>query len=466
MVLLVLLLLPLVAAEFLTTVTDGDASNLPALCQEETVISCTLVTLHLDCLTNATIKVMDAELAFKDQPGEDTFTYASEGAEATFTVDWDLGVVWGHAELADGRDFILEPAGESCAGCHVVIEEDMAAFPMDHAAPPPPGLMTRQTDTAWNKKAAALLAKGIKDKTTMVTYTIKVYYTPEVKKANKDVPTMVNNIIATTNQGYINSKIPIRLKLHCLEVTTKTEAQGMNNIDTFSEHKGSMAKLRGSADTAALLIQKVGQWCGVGYVQPGDQKVKVANLPFTTASVTVVSCGLGTYTFGHEVSHNMGNTHDKYADAKSSSTPNKPAYAKGFHIPGTDYRTIMAYPYGEKFAKTVNYYSNPNLKFKKVAMGDKKEADASRMITEIRFALAGLGDESTKCATTIKPTASTTKPTKTTTAKATTAKTTTVKATTAKTTTVKATTAKPAATTTGEYGGGDYYGGGGYDFYG
>merc|ERR1719427_2211456 len=445
-----LLLLPLVSAEFLTTVTDGDTSNLPALCQEETVISCTLVTLRLDCLTNATMKVMEVELAFMDQPGGDTFTFASEeGSEATFTVDRELGVVWGHAGLADGREFILEPAGESCPGCHVLIEENTAAFPMDHAAPPPPALSARQSDPAWNTKAAALLAKGIKDKTTVVTYTIKVYYTPEVKKANKDVPTMVNNIIATTNQGYINSKIPIRLKLHCLELTTKTEAQGMNNIDTFSEHKGSMAKLRGSADTAALLIQRNSQWCGVGYVQPGDQKVKVANLPFTTASVTVVSCGLGTYTFGHEVSHNMGNTHDKHADAKSSSTPNKPAYAKGFHIPGTDFRTIMAYPYNGKFAKTVNYYSNPNLKFKNVAMGDRKEADASRMITEIRFALAGLGDESTKCATTIKPTATTARPTKTTTAKATTA-----------------TTAKPAATTTGDNGGGDYYGGGGYDYYG
>ena len=262
-----LLLLPLVSAEFLTVVTDGDSSSLPLLCEEQTVISCSLVTLDLASLTEATIQLMGEELAFLDQPGQDTFTFVSEeGAEATFTVDKELGVVWGHAELADGRDFILEPASDSCEGCHVLIEEDLALFPLDHAAPPPPGLLERQS-TAWGEKAVSLLAKGVKDKKTVVTYTIKVYYTPEVKKANKDVATMVNNIIATTNQGYINSKIPIRVKLHCLELTAKSEAQGMNSIDTFSEHKGSMAKLRGSADAAALLklllIQKNDQWRGL-----------------------------------------------------------------------------------------------------------------------------------------------------------------------------------------------------------
>jgi len=402
-VLPLLLLLPLVSSEFLT-ITEGNTSALPALCKESTVISCSLVTLDLTSLSNATIQVAGAVLAALDQPGEDTFTFSSEeGAEATFTVDRELGVVWGHAALADGRDFILEPVSESCAGCHVLIEEDRSAFPRDHMVNPPTGLRMRLAGTDWDSKALELLAKGTKDKTTIVTYTIKVYYTPEVMKANKDVPTMVNNIIATTNQGYINSKIPIRLKLHCLEMTKKSEAQGMNDINIFSEHKGSVTELRGSADTAALLIQKNDQWCGVAFVEQGDQEMKVQMLPYFAVSVTVVSCGLGTYTFGHEVSHNMGNTHDKITD-KAASTVNKPGYAKGYHLPGTNFRTIMAYPVYtytgvEKFAKNINYYSNPMLKFKNVAMGKKGEANASRMISEIRFALAGVGDESEKCPT-------------------------------------------------------------------
>jgi len=462
-VLPLLLLLPLASSEFLTNVTDGDTSAFPALCQESTVISCSLVTLDLASLHDSTIRVAGAVLTFLDNPGKDTFTFTEEGGEATFTVDQELGVVWGHAALADGRDFIVEPAIESCAGCHVLIEEDRSAFPKDHMLSPPSGLKMRLAGTDWDAKAVELLAKGTKDKTTIVTYTIKVYYTPEVMKANKDVPTMVNNIIATTNQGYINSKIPIRLQLHCLEMTKMSEAQGMNDINKFSEHKGSVTKLRGSADTAALLIQKNDQWCGVAFVEQGDQKRKVQMLPYFSVSVTVVSCGLGTYTFGHEVSHNMGNTHDKITD-KAASTVNKPAYAKGYHLPGTNFRTIMAYPVYtqtgvEKFAKNINYYSNPSLKFKNVAMGKKGEANASRMITEIRFALAAVGDESEKCQNTV--TATTTK----TTTKATTSKTTTVKATTAKTTTATSSTT-PDYGSYGGYGeaGGNNGDGGDYDY--
>ena len=54
----------------------------------------------------------------------------------------------------------------------------------------------------------------------MVIYTIKVYYTPEVKESVKNIKMMVDQVIATTN-----SKIPLRVTLHCLEETTKPEAQ-------------------------------------------------------------------------------------------------------------------------------------------------------------------------------------------------------------------------------------------------
>ena len=91
------------SAEFLIPVLDHGNANLP-LCQQETVVSCNLVKIDLDSLDASTVAFMGATLDFLDQPGDNTYTFSSEdGAEASFTVDLDLGAVWGHAQLADGR---------------------------------------------------------------------------------------------------------------------------------------------------------------------------------------------------------------------------------------------------------------------------------------------------------------------------------------------------------------------------
>merc|ERR1719400_1768765 len=145
MALLLLLLASLTSAEFLTPVLDHDATlPLPDLCQQDTVMSCDLVQIDIASLHNAALDFRGATLNFLDQPGKNTFTFSSEdGDEATFTVDTELGAVWGHAQLADGRDFIIEPNLDSCDGCHVVIEENEEAFPEDHAVAPPPSTETR-----------------------------------------------------------------------------------------------------------------------------------------------------------------------------------------------------------------------------------------------------------------------------------------------------------------------------------
>ena len=113
--------------------------------------------------------------------------------------------------------------------------------------------------------------------------------------------------------------------------------------------------------------------------------------------MTKLSCALGRYTFGHELGHNMGLDHDKY----ESGWRNEP-YSQGYHVPGTKFRTIMAYyrPRDKpKNRQQINYYSNPNVKIgkKKARTGKKGKADAARMITEVRFVIAANGDESETC---------------------------------------------------------------------
>ena len=401
---LLLLFLSLASAEFLTPVDeDVDNSTLPEFCFEENVISCILVRPNPAALLSSSLELADVVLEYLDQPGNNTFTFTTEdGDEATFSIDEESGEIWGNAELADGRDFVLEPSSDSCKGCHAWIEEDRAAFPTDYKVELPPATgEEKRSLSAWNSKKVALFAKGKEDKTTLVTYTVKVYYTAEVKKKVKNLPTMVDSVIGKTNQGYINSKIPIRVKLHCLEQTKTSEAEGMNTLDAFRLSKGDTVKLRGSADAAALLIMTHPKgYCGVGYMPDRMKPDQIANWDFPDAmlSLSVASCATSTPVFGHEISHNFGNDHDKYDNAN-----NVFPWGLGYHIPGLDVRTLMAYIRPDKFGggylKDINFYSNPDVKFKGVPTGKKGVANAARVIREHRFAIAAIGDESEKCGT-------------------------------------------------------------------
>ena len=393
--LLLLLLASVTSAEFLAPVLGHDDATLPDLCQQDTVMSCNLVQVDIASLYNATLDFLGTTLNFLDQPAKNTFTFSSEdGDEAIFTVDIELAVVWGHAQLADGRVFIIEPNLDNCKGCHVVIEENQEAFPEDHAEAPPPSTETR-SNSAQTRAVKALLDMGKTDKTTVVTYTIKLYYTPEVKNSVDDLKTMADQVLATTNQGYINSEIPLRASLHCLEETEEPESyftaiDDVNAITLFTKYKGGDNDLRGSADAAVLIVKKAVAVCGIAY------KLRDAsNYGKMMVSMTQLSCALGGYTFGHELGHNMGLDHDKYSNG-GRNTP----YSQGYHLPGTKYRTILAYYRSQEPNNRLrlNHYSNPDVKFKNVPTGSD-EADAARRMTEVRFVIANIGDESQTCTT-------------------------------------------------------------------
>ena len=342
---LLLLFLSLASAEFLSEVVENvDKSTFPEFCFEENVISCVLVRPNPTSLLSSSLELAGSLLELLDHPSENTFTFATgDGDEAIFTIDKESWDIWGNAELADGRDFVLEPSPDSCRGCHVWIEEDRKAFPPDYRIQlPPPTAEESRSLADWNSKKLALFAKGREDKTTVVTFSVKVYYTPEVNQQVKNLPTMVDNVIAKTNQGYKNSQIPVRVKLHCLEQTKYSEAQGMNTLLDFAFSKRDGSKLRGSADAAALLIMEHPEGsCGVGFMPGSLKPTEIANwdFPDSMISLSVARCATATPVFGHEISHNFGNDRDKF-DKSNNIFP----WGLGDHIPGLDVRTLIASP--------------------------------------------------------------------------------------------------------------------------
>merc|ERR1711970_977531 len=102
----------------------------------------------------------------------------------------------------------------------------------------------------------SLLEKGELDQKTMVTYSIKVYVTPEVKATYSNYTESVKYLIEIVNKQYRRSRIPLKAKLHCIEETETSEAEGMNDYSVFDKSKGSVEELRGSADLAVLFDLK------------------------------------------------------------------------------------------------------------------------------------------------------------------------------------------------------------------
>ncbi len=116
---------------------------------------------------------------------------------------------------------------------------------------------------------------------------------------------MLSQAISETNQGLTNSKVNIRVHLHCVE-----EAKGLTELrdegsmlrtfrsfkgtifqrirDSTNDHnnvnQGSVDDLRQTADVAMLLVSDLGpSACGVAYF----------NSPSNTVGIVDIRCALG-----------------------------------------------------------------------------------------------------------------------------------------------------------------------------
>ena len=72
---------------------------------------------------------------------------------------------------------------------------------------------------------------------------------------------------STSNQGYYNSRVPLYIELHCIELASINDFPDSHTmLQNFRDMKASIEELRGSADAAALLGIDIGDSCGVAYV--------------------------------------------------------------------------------------------------------------------------------------------------------------------------------------------------------
>ena len=172
-------------------------------CQGSKLLSCQDITLNVDNMTQLELaeKVLFQDKVFNfinDVEPNGRFFKSSDGDNIIFTINKKLGSLFGSIKTMDERSFGIE----MCRNGYVLKEFDMDAFPQEIT------FSVNQSLSSGSLKHAP----GDERKDKVVTYSVMFYYTPQFAAITQDIAGYIDQVLAETNQGYINSNIPIRSK--------------------------------------------------------------------------------------------------------------------------------------------------------------------------------------------------------------------------------------------------------------
>ena len=329
-----------------------------------------------------TITVNGISFTFVRRVPPTGFVYKNQqGDEGVFSYNKVKKHLFGNINTKDGREYEIE----SCHNGHVLKEIDVKNLGSE--SPEMPTLEKTQ-----QQQPSLTLSDGAADNTTLATFSLMFYYTPEFEAATADIEGFVDQIIDITNEGFINSEIPIRVKAFCIEKASLSDATG--NIRAFTTMKGSPVATLNTADAATLLVTNA-PYCGVAWLAPA--------LRDWSFSINMKRC-IGNFVVGHELGHNFGSHHDIYS---ATNQNNLYSYGYGHHIERGSYstgaRTILAYSRSGYNAR-VNYYSNPSviLPLTGTPTGVAGVSNTASVISQNRFTMADHGDETAACGRTVE----------------------------------------------------------------
>ena len=243
------------------TIKKGRARSNDASCNDNFLRTCLDAEVNPRLVRDKeNISINGVDLQLKSTVEPNGLVYKNdEGDEAIITVNPRTGNMFGSIKTHDGKSYSIEK------GQNGYVWKD---FETRSFKPEIPERTTEQEDLSKQK----LVQQGAKDTTTVVTYSVMIYYTPDFASVTPDIEGWVDQVLAETNQGYINSLIPVRIAKLCIEEATIND-DDIVDIGTFRTMKGTVSALRNTADSAFLLSVRLPGYCGVGYLATYDKYV-------------------------------------------------------------------------------------------------------------------------------------------------------------------------------------------------
>jgi peptidyl-Asp metalloendopeptidase len=234
-------------------------------------------------------------------------------------------------------------------GLHRIDELDTTAMP-------------REVDVALTRPSAPdaeeIASPAVASPAAVSTVDIFVYYTSALRTqvGSAEVQNRIAQYVSQSNLAYQRSGIAGQLRLvGFAELAVPDPDNPVSQLNAFSSNATVLSQRDTSqADLVALLVSRFSTdttttaTCGVGWIGPWE------NAAFTVTA----SRPLCSYTFVHEVGHNLGAQHapeDYSAENPPPGGANYPAYARGYKAPNGAFRTVMAYDCSSSCPRIPNF---------------------------------------------------------------------------------------------------------------
>ncbi|MBC9714619.1 hypothetical protein H9Y04_18845 [Streptomyces sp. TRM66268-LWL] len=322
--------------------------------------------------------------------GQDVLVTLESGCDGS-TEDALLGAQF----MLGGSAYAVVPAGPgqvTISELTPMAEEDEP--PLD----PPPAAPPVRSAPAPGPPLVGPKCKGTKG---IHVLDVLIGYTPGALKearGEKQIRTQAARAVALANDAFADSGAKVRLRLVHTAPVGKLPG-GLDTIgqpllraiadpaDKVADHLHGLRDKSG-ADLVSVLAAGQ-QYGGLGYVPPAPGP-RTTNFGFSV----VAQSAIGHYSFGHEIGHNLGASHDR-----ATQPVQPPPYgANGYFPRDGDWSTIMAYESGCRRATKgrchrINHFETPRQRYRGealgVPLGKRNEADTVDVFTRTAKAVAG-----------------------------------------------------------------------------